>query len=248
MTKGKSMPVGVRKGGTRYPLYSLVDAVPWSRKLVSKTHLGPQPQDVVLAGVVDAKSTTGKVRVSALKQYNLLEGNSKAYQATSLAKSIASAPDDELKALLRQAALHPAVFKALYETFQGDEVSTAKLRQRASDLAVHPDKAEACVQIYVASLEYADLLVVVGDKVAHKSLQPGASLPNKQPETGLEEDQSEGDGKDPEPDPQEEEELETPGLGGRPRAIFHVNVNLDASLDTDKLQRQLDLLKKYGAI
>lgn len=248
MAKGKPMPVGVRKGGTRYPLYSLLEAVPWSRKLVSKTHLGPQPQDVVLAGVVDAKSSTGEIRVSALKQYDLMEGTSKAYQATTLAKAIASAPEDELKALLRQAALHPPVFRGLYETFHGDEVSIAKLRQRASDLTVHPDKVEACVQIYLASLEYAGLLTLVGDKAVHKPVQAGAVLSSTEPNDTLSDDELGESSEEEPPESEVEDKQEIPEGVSRPRAVFHVNVNLDASLDTEKLQKQLDLLKKYGAI
>ena len=34
----------------------------------------------------------------------------------------------------------------------------------------------------------------------------------------------------------------------RPRAVFNVNVTLDSSLDTEKLQKQLELLKRFGAI
>jgi hypothetical protein len=33
-----------------------------------------------------------------------------------------------------------------------------------------------------------------------------------------------------------------------PRAVFNVNVTLDSSLDIEKLQKQLELLKRFGAI
>ena len=33
-----------------------------------------------------------------------------------------------------------------------------------------------------------------------------------------------------------------------PRAVFNVNVSLDSSLDIEKLQKQLELLKRFGAI
>lgn len=35
---------------------------------------------------------------------------------------------------------------------------------------------------------------------------------------------------------------------GSARSVIHVNVTLDSSLDTDKLERQLALLRKYGAL
>ena len=238
----KEMPVGVRKGGTRYPRYSLSDAISWSKKLVSKTHLGPQPQDIIFAGVVDSKSTAGEIRVSALKQYNLMEGNSKAYQATNLAKGISAAPDDEIKELLREAALHPPVFKGIYEAFHGDEVSIAKLRQRASDLSVHPDQADDCVQIYVSSLEYAGLLSASGEKIRHESRVAICEKPNGTEESAQDLKNGEsGEEESVEPDGGEKE-AEIPEFSGRPRAVFHVNVNLDASLDTEKLQKQWDYI------
>ena len=39
----------------------------------------------------------------------------------------------------------------------------------------------------------------------------------------------------------------TTGQSG-PRAVFNVNVTLDSSLDIEKLQKQLELLKRFGAI
>ena len=39
------------------------------------------------------------------------------------------------------------------------------------------------------------------------------------------------------------------GIGqSGPRAVFNVNVTLDSSLDIEKLQKQLEVLKRFGAI
>jgi hypothetical protein len=38
------------------------------------------------------------------------------------------------------------------------------------------------------------------------------------------------------------------GVASGPRAVFNVNVTLDSSLDIEKLQKQLELLKRFGAI
>lgn len=245
----RKMPRGVRKGGTRFPRYSLEDTLVWSKKLVAKTHSSPQPQDVVYSGVVGSKSGTGDVKISTLKQYGLMGGRSAAYTATDLAKKIDAAPEDERGPLLKEAALTPSVFKLIFETFQPDTVSKAKIRQRASDLGVHPEETETCAEIYASSLATAGLVSVDGDQIKHSSSIALTAPPIT-------------DGADKEDE--REEELNTEGdpnkggeiqddevdLGGAPapRAIFNVNVTLDSSLDTEKLAKQLQILKRYGAI
>lgn len=247
----KVPPKGVRKGGTRFPRYSLKDALPWGKKLVSKTHLGAQPRDVVFAGVVGSASTTGEIKVSALKQYNLLEGTAKAYMATQLAREIEAAPVEELPPLLRKAALAPDVFDALFRTFHGDEVTLAKLKQRAADLKVHPEETERCVKLYVESLELAGLATKKGDSVQHESEQGPAKAvlpPSNNDDEENNSEQAELDSVDT--PPSEEASIIQPDqdLNIRPRAVFNVSVSLDSSLDTEKLEKQLRLLKKFGAI
>lgn len=240
------------KGGARYPQYGLKDALVWANKLVAKTHLGPQPSDIVYASVVSSKGATAQIKVSALKQFNLLEGSSQAYSATSLAKAISAAPSEEKQDLYARAALAPAIFKALFDTYHGDEVSIGKLKQRVADLNVHPDKTGQCVSIYVDTMQIAGLVSVDGDKVVHR-----AAIAEEVEVS----DTSEGEIVDPLEYSNESNNLDAndkPGhrqsdpaqLGtiAAPRAIFHVNVNLDASLDTEKLEKHLALLKRYGAI
>lgn len=243
-------PRGIRKGGTRFPRYSLKDALPWAKKLVSKTHLGPEPRDVIFAGVVGSTSTTGEIKVSALKQFNLLEGTAKAYSATQLARAIASAPAEELPPLLRQAALAPDVFEALFRTFHSDEVTVAKLKQRAADLKVHPDETERCVKLYVESLEVAGLVEKKGDVVQHVMTQgapqDASILSDDEIEIDVEEN-AEVSAEVSHEDVQSEKTTVNEGEG-RPRAVFNVNISLDSSLDTEKLEKQLKLLKRYGAI
>jgi hypothetical protein len=241
----RAMPKGVRKGGTRFPRQAFGDALSWAKKLVAKTHLAPQPEGVVLSGVVGNSSSVGKVRLSTLKQFGLLEGNSKGYVASELAKKIEAAPADERIALYRTAVLIPPVFKILFDTFHGDEVTHAKLKQRAAELKVHPEETGNCADIYTASMVVAGLAALDGDKVIHvtatDTLLSSASSPPAEDEptdelddTGAADDSSE-----------DEILVETPG---RKRAVFNVNVTLDSSLDTEKLERQLRLLKKFGAI
>lgn len=245
----RAMPKGGRKGGAVFPRIPLTDALGYARKLVSKTHTGPQAREIILSGVVGSKTGIGNVRMSALKQYQLLTGdNEKGYEASELAKKITSAPEGEREALTRQAALSPKVFKLLFDTFHGDSVSRAKLKQRAADLNVHPDELETCVGLYVSSMITATLASENGDQVAHVSAAALDSEPLLTTESEIEDDgmtdtsqSSAGDSAEKEPD------LRSSSVATS-RGTINVNITLDSTMDIDKLAKQLELLKKFGAI
>ncbi len=267
--KTRQMPKGGRKGGSVFPRLALSDAVTYARKLVSKTHTSAQPRDVIFSGVVGAKSGTGNVRMSALKQYGFLKGDTKSnFSADDLAKKIVAAPPEELVPLYRQAILKPTVFKKLFDTFHGDLVSKAKLKQRAADLNVHPEETATCIDLYISGMETAGLVTIEEDQVKHlaSSEVESVSAVNIEGEVGSEttEDLSEGDdathissdnedGASAEVDTNGNEAKTKPLRPGSnsnisPRAVFNVNVTLDSSLDIEKLQKQLELLKRFGAI
>jgi hypothetical protein len=268
--KVRQMPKGGRKGGSVFPRVALNDAIGYARKLVSKTHTAPQPKDVIFSGVLGAKGGRGDVRMSALKQYGFLKGDLKTnFSADDLAKKIAAAPADELVPLYRQAILKPTVFKKLFDTFQGDSVSKAKLKQRAADLKVHPDETGTCVDLYVSGMTTAELVTVEGDQVKHAasndvaaasaaSAAAEAELKATAEESGGDEfteaEDSGGEGVGEAENGANADEkvakaraLKRTGQSG-PRAVFNVNVTLDSSLDIEKLQKQLELLKRFGAI
>jgi hypothetical protein len=143
------MPKGGRRGGAIYPRINLEQAAKYAKRLVSKTHTGPQPSEVIFSGVLDAKGGTGQVRISALKQFGFVKGDAKAgFEASDDAKKMVSAPSDELIAHYRTAALRPKIFKALFDTFHGDNVSRGKLKQRAAALKVHPESVDTCLDNY----------------------------------------------------------------------------------------------------
>lgn len=265
----RQMPKGGRKGGSVFPRVALSDAVAYARKLVSKTHTSAQPKDVILSGVVGAKAGVGEVRMSALKQYGFLKGDAKSnFSADDLAKKIAAAPPEELIPLYRQSVLKPTVFKKLFDTFHGDTVSKGKLKQRAADLKVHPDETATCVDLYVSGMETAGLVTVEGDQVKHlaSSDVESASVLNSASETvaeateGFSEDDETqsalpagGDGVSAEVPAPGDGRIAKPQVPGGnaqlgPRAVFNVSVTLDSSLDIEKLQKQLELLKRFGAI
>jgi hypothetical protein len=243
----KAGPVapGKKKGGAMFPRIGLQSAVGYARKLVSKTHTGPQPASIILPGVFGAGSSRGEVRASALKQFGLLQGKKDAYDATPLAKAIAAAPEGETRDLYSQAARSPKVFSTLFNTFHGDTVSLAKLKQQAAQADVHPDETESCARLFVESMVFAGLASSSGDDAITLSSnvgQVGGAVPPVPPEESQEDDPT-----TEEDDPPVAPAAPTPPPHGG-RAVIHVNVTLDSTLDTDKLERQLALLRRYGAL
>jgi hypothetical protein len=245
----KAAPSGLkRKGGRRYPRESLKDVLGYSKKLVSKTHTAPQPREIIYPGVFNSNTSLGEIRASATKQFGLMEGTTKGLKASQLAKDIEGAAPDQKLTLIRRAALKPSLFKDLFETFKGDVVSKAKIRQQVSNLDVHPDFLDNAVNIFVESMMHAVLADRQGDDIrldpigAFESTKHDAA-DDKSPHLDVEHadrDDSDARPKNPPADP--------PPLDRRAHAVIHVNVSLDSSMDTDKLAKQLQILREYGAL
>lgn len=258
--KKRQMPKGGRKGGKQFPQIGLKDAVEYAKKLVSKTHTGSQPASIILTGVFGSGTSKGQIRASAMKQFGLMDGLAEAYVASDLAKKIVVAPPAELQPLLRAAVLKPEVFKSLYETFKGDKVSSAKIRQQASNLEVHPDNLDKCVSLFMESIQYAGLGQANGDEIslvgAQIESQPNGADGNSIPELPAADDPAESDSNaTSDSQKQAPAAKKAPASAPAPsdhapsgRSVIHVNIDLDSSLDTEKLEKQLELLRRYGAI
>lgn len=253
------IPGGGKKGGTRYPNIALKQAVGYAKKLVAKTHTGPQPDTIILKGVFDSTSSAGKVRASALKQYGLLQGNVDAYDATDAARAINSAPSDELAPLLRKALFEPPVFKAIFDTFQNDTVTRAKIRQQALQLKVHPDLADKCVDLFVQSAVFAGVATENGDNILISSVSSFAPTKKEETQSGDEGDdglenpagvgssEQDADGADSVPDAEvRNAQPHNPPTGAR--AQINVTLSLDSTMDPEKLERYMKILRQYGAI
>ncbi|WP_413582386.1 hypothetical protein [Bdellovibrio sp. HCB288] len=252
--KKKTPPKGGRKGGTLFPKINLKAAVGYAKRIVAKTHTGPQSENILLKGVFNNSGPGGKIKASALKQYSLLEGEAMAYRATDLAKSINSAPEDEVSPFLKNACLTPKIFKTLFDTFQGDEVTRAKIKQQALAQGVHPESGEECVSIFIASLEYAGLATIDQDMVTLSMANVSDASATEEEEDEITEetestltDENEKSKQSPinkrnlDPMPPFES-------NGSVKALVQVNITLDSSMDTEKLEKQLRLLKQFGAI
>jgi hypothetical protein len=255
-TAKKNVPKGGRKGGTTFPRINLEKALAYADKLVSKTHTGPLPEATILAGVFENAGPFGQVRASALKQFDLLQGDKKAYSATDLARSIVAAPPEEKTPLLQKAFLNSKLFQEIYTTFQDDTVSRAKIKQRAQALKVHPDSSEECVVTFIESAVTAGLGTIEGDSVKLAKLGALTTAPVTDEPTG------EGTGEIEDDLETEGTEQESQGQGGqdnldeqpegsksgRNKGGVTVNLAVDSSSDPDKLEKQLKLLKKFGLL
>jgi hypothetical protein len=247
-------PKGGRKGGTTFPRLNLKKAPEYADKLVGKTHTAPQPAKTILPGVFGNAGPEGGVRASALKQYGLLEGPKSAYQATKLAKDISAAPEEDRRPLLRGAFLNSKLFKQIFDTFHGDTVPKAKVKQLAQQLDVHPDSADECVDIFIDSAVVAGLGTLAGDSVAlikAGEIAPAAgetaasegAVPPEEPET------AEGGTAEASAGPKSDAGPETEKPAPRAnRAGVNVTLTVDSSSDPDKLQKQIELLRKFGVI
>lgn len=252
-------PKGGRKGGTRFPQISLKDAVEYAKKLASKTHTGPQPAGIILPGVFGSATQTGQIRASAMKQFGLMDGLAEAYSASELAKKIIAATPEDIQPLLQAAALKPEVFLSLYQTFVGDKVSSAKIRQQTLKLEVHPDNADKCVSLFMESAQHAGLGQIDGDDIAFSSVangRPSALADNGSlnvptdvtSDASSSELQADASMQSPTSRKASSDVKARAEHTPSGRSVIHVNIDLDSSLDTEKLERQLELLRRFGAI
>jgi len=264
--KTKTKPTG-RRGGTIFPRIALEEALKYSKKLVSKTAIGPQPEQTVLAGVFGNSGGPGKIRLSALRQFGLLDGTVAGYKATKLAKDIEAVPDETAKrTLLRRTVLSPKVYREIFNTYHGDLASKAQIRNRALGLDLHPDAGDTCTDLFIASAMTAGIATAEGDNVRLISATENseAATPELPHENGEEADTIDLD--DPETVVQNQDETakkdlaphnsqatvhDDPGNAVRPRqrvADVTLNLTVDSSLDGEKLEKQLALLRRFGLI
>lgn len=248
----KKKPSG-RKGGSIYPRVNLGEAEKYAKKLVSKTHTGPQAAAVILPGVFNSKSGSGRIRASALKQFGLLEGTPKAYSASDLARRLDAATDEDRAGFRITAFLNPKLFGTLFATFANDSVSRARIRQQAANLKVHPDSLDDCIGVFISSAVFAGLADEDGDPVVFPDSPVVAQESSQDSDDAgeaaeLMEDivsKREGTSHDELGDDDEASRVKRDRL---PTGRANLEIKIDPSMDPEKLEKLLDVLKKYGQI
>lgn len=245
-----------RKGGTMYPKVDLERAVEYAKKLISKTNGGEQPKNIILSEVFDSSTWYGEVRLSGTKQYGLVEGNPSGYVASELARKISTASREESPKLLAEACLRPKVFKLLYDKFVNGTISDARIKQQLLNHNVHPDSSDECVALFKNSLVYAGLAKLVDNDILE--VQPSPFTYSKSHKSGdvnetLETGKKSGsfadisyygienNGFDDAQDLRLKKRYNT-------KSNVNVNIEVNPSMDPDKLEQYLKLLKNYGAL
>lgn len=258
MTQGNSKNLKKRgkKGGTQFPRYSLKHLSQFLENILGKTHTSTITIEQLNAGVfgVSASSPTGKVKCSALKQFGLLSGDYKKLDSTDLCSALAMSDGNEQITNYQKALKNVSVFADALKTFQNSSAEKSKIAQYAvSTLKVHPDMKDDFVKVFVESCEIAGLSSTDGNSVTFLQ-NPSLTLEESASEIeneNLEESENNNQGKEenkiPEIDPSNSgtHNFNTQKQG---KSNINVNIDVDPSMDPEKLEKLLKLLKGYGAI
>ena len=241
-----------RKGGTKFPRYSVEHLEPLLKDLVSKTHTNSITIAQLNAGVfkVGSNSDKGKIKSSALKQFKLLSGDYKAFNATELASQIVLSEGTQKTAALQTAFFNVSVFKNTYETYKGGSTTDKqKIGNYASQtLKIHPDLRDEFVKIFSESAKEAKLCTDNGTTLDFNlPVSANTDLPSIEEEESTthaeEHDASNGASVNDE-SPQPTHISRKSG----PISNVSINIDIDPSMDPEKLEKQLKLLKAYGVI
>lgn len=250
-----------KKGGTTFPRYGLKHLSSFLKSLVSKTHINTIDIAQINAGVfgVASQSIPGKVKCSALKQFGLLEGDYTKFKATELCAKITIADSDEQKSLYETAFKNVKIFVNTVNTFQNSKTEKSKIGQYAvSTLKIHPDMKDDFTNVFVESAEVSGLCTVDGSSIIFNSFQNPIVAKNELSEENNEdeivEDLEDNDSENNKPNSKNVNK-NNPGTSQtssqrKQGQVSNINVNIDVdpSMDPEKLEKLLKLLKNYGAI
>lgn len=258
MKKGNTENLSKRgkKGGTMFPRYSLENLNAHLNSFVSKTHTNPISIEQLNAGVfgVGSQSIAGKIKYSALKQFGLLDGEYKKIKATELASKISMAEGDERIKYFQEALSKVPAFVNALNTFQNSKAEKSKIGQYAvSSLKVHPDMKEDFVNILIESAQIAGLCTVEGNVASFSKVSMHIEKEEVDEEVNnVEEEIENGSGNEAiqsngafsNSDPYTNNTTKKHGQVSN----INVNIDVDPSMDPEKLEKLLKLLKNYGAI
>lgn len=246
-----------KKGGTRFPRYSLKHLTGLLDSFLGKTHTSTITIEQLSAGVfsMSATSPNGKTKFSAMKQFGLADGDYKKIASTDLCSEIAMNDGESRINNLQKALKNVKPFDDALKTFQNSTVDKTKIGQYAvSTLKVHPDLRDDFSKIFIESCEVAGLCSVDGNSV---SFEQNPDI-NSEAEESLDGDKDQNtidDSNDfPEvndennDEPLGQQDVQTYSTKKQGNSNINVNIDVDPSMDPEKLEKLLKLLKGYGAI
>lgn len=210
------------------------------------------------AGVFKIRSTAaeGKIKFSSLKQYGLAEGEYKEIKPQELASKIELADENEKINLLQKAFLNVSTFQNTFETFQGSIITESKIKAYAvSTLKIHPDLSEKFISAFIESAELAGLCSTKGDNISFISANGLTQKPIINDDTAgddVNEDKDDELPVDEDSEGKSDEEIDDPKDNPPPRkrqsTLPNIDLKIDPTLDPDKLEKQLKILRKFGLI
>jgi hypothetical protein len=245
-----------KKGGTSFPRYSLAHLNQFLSEFASKTHTSTINISQLNAGVfkLGANSPKGKIKSSALKQFGLLEGDYKKAKASELCSNITMSDGETQKKYFQEAFCKVSVFTNALNTFKDSKIEKTKIAQYAvSTLKVHPDMKDEFVKILLESAEIAGICKIDGNQVHFTNLLHPIQSEDK--DQNLDEDKDNTEEKNTNSESEigglenPEGNLKQPVIKRTGHASnINVNIDVDPSMDPEKLEKLLKLLKNYGAI
>jgi hypothetical protein len=172
---------GRRERSTRYPGVPLADCVELAKFIESRGLDGVKSADIATSlGYKNIKTNTFSARLSAARQFGLLNLVNEGYSLTPLAKSILHPLDlDDLPKFYRQALLQPPIYAELIERLADKKVPEIGI---LGNILYHnhhiiATAKEAAAEAFVASAKFAGTL---GDDMILRP-HPVATIPAPPP-------------------------------------------------------------------
>jgi hypothetical protein len=225
-----------RTGGKTYPRYSLEDLDEHVGLIASKTSRKPHDNVSFCMGIFNLKyNPTCQMKISALKQFGLIEKKEGNLAATELCVRIAARPDDDRAPFYREAFKNVTVFKQALETFSGRTATTSQIATYATDsIGIHLDNKDDFAAKLIESAKKAGLC---------KEDKEGYFF---EPVTLADDEAS------PDTTKEEKEQGLKPSSPKKPTVdtsrTVTVEVKIDSTLDPETLEKYLEKMKKFGLI
>jgi hypothetical protein len=226
------------KGGTRYPRYSLTELEPQLKLIASKTTTAALDYESFCMGVfgVGYKDVC-QVKMSSLKQFGLVQYEKNQISATNLCRKIALRDDNEREVLFRKAFYNVNPFLRVLQTFSGRKSSASEIGTFAVEtVKVHIDNKDDFVEKFIDSAKKAGLCA--DDQGMYRLQLIEMTEDTTDLQTNIE------------PETMDEQDTENgfPSTIKSKHGNVKIEVKVDPTLDPEKLEKQLEKLRKYGLI
>ncbi|HEY3397181.1 MAG TPA: hypothetical protein VGM19_05910 [Armatimonadota bacterium] len=228
-----------RTPGANFPRRTLEEALGYVEGVLNAAGNGTLDEKRLATAVFKLKgvSTLSQVKLAALRQYGLLTGKNAALRPSKLCRELALAEGDKRLLLLQDAFLSCAPFKKLYMNYVKSTPTITNMAIYAStELHINPGKKQEFMDVFVAGLSLAGLGRSDGEQVEVLEAA-GPAQPDEIAVESEDEDVISGDGEAP------ATLKTTPGRSGPV-----IEIKIDPTLDPDKLEKQLAVLRRFGLV